>query len=48
MTQLLTIGRLAAEGGVNVETVRDYQRRGLLASPDRPAGGIGVGTRLRR
>ncbi len=36
----LTIGRLAREAGVNVETVRYYQRRGLLPEPPRPAGGI--------
>ena len=36
----MTIGQLAAAVGVNVETVRYYQRRGLLAQPDRPAGGI--------
>ena len=36
----LTIGQLAREAGVNVETVRFYQRRGLLSEPDRPAGGI--------
>ena len=35
----LTIGSLAAEAGVGVETVRFYQRRGLLAVPPR-AGGI--------
>jgi MerR family mercuric resistance operon transcriptional regulator len=35
----LTIGTFAAEASVNVETVRYYQRRGLLAQPDRPAGG---------
>jgi len=33
-----TIGRLAAEGGVGVETIRYYQRRGLLAEPSRDAG----------
>ena len=33
----LTIGRLARAGGVSVETVRYYQRRGLLNVPDRPA-----------
>src|SRR5438093_10053478 len=37
----MTIGQLAAAAGVNVETVRYYQRRGLLASPQRPAGSIG-------
>lgn len=31
----MTIGRLAKAGGVNVETVRFYQRRGLLAEPAR-------------
>lgn len=34
-TQSLTIGRLAAAGGVGVETVRYYQRRGLLQTPTR-------------
>lgn len=37
---LLTIGRMAAEAGVNVETIRFYQRKGLLTEPDRPIGGI--------
>lgn len=36
----LTIGGLAKAAGVNVETVRYYQRRGLLSEPDRPLGGI--------
>ncbi len=36
----LTIGQLAQAAGVNVETVRYYQRRGLLFEPDRPTGGI--------
>lgn len=31
----LTIGKLAREGGVGVETVRYYQRRGLLGTPER-------------
>lgn len=35
-----TIGRLAKEGGVSVETVRYYQRRRLLAVPARRAGGF--------
>lgn len=35
----LTIGGLAREGGVGVETVRYYQRRGLLPTP--PPGGAG-------
>lgn len=37
----MTIGRLAAAAGVSVETVRYYQRRELLAAPDRPSGSIG-------
>ena len=36
----MTIGALARAGGVNVETVRYYQRRGLLAEPPRPLGGV--------
>ena len=35
----LTIGRLADEAGVNVETIRYYQRRGLMPEPDKPIGG---------
>lgn len=29
----MTIGRLARQGGVGVETVRYYQRRGLMPTP---------------
>ncbi|MFO1334381.1 MAG: MerR family DNA-binding protein [Piscinibacter sp.] len=36
----MTIGQLAAAAGVNVETVRYYQRRGLLAVPERASGSI--------
>jgi len=35
----LTIGKLAAAAGVGVETIRFYQRKGLLDMPSR-AGGI--------
>jgi MerR family transcriptional regulator, mercuric resistance operon regulatory protein len=35
----LTIGRLAKAAGVNVETIRYYQRRGLIAEPDKPSLG---------
>ena len=37
----MTIGQLASAAGVNVETVRYYQRRELLAVPEREAGRIG-------
>ena len=36
----LTIGAVAKSCGVNVETMRYYQRRGLLEAPRRPAGGV--------
>ncbi len=36
----LTIGAFAKTVGVNVETVRYYQRRGLLRQPAKPYGGI--------
>ncbi|MBU6491618.1 MAG: Hg(II)-responsive transcriptional regulator [Burkholderiales bacterium] len=36
----LTIGALAKAANVNVETIRFYQRKGLLREPDRPYGGI--------
>jgi DNA-binding transcriptional MerR regulator len=35
----LTIGKFAAAEGVGVETVRFYQRRGLLAQPERQGSG---------
>jgi DNA-binding transcriptional MerR regulator len=34
-----TIGRLADAAGVHVETIRYYERRGLLAPPPRTASG---------
>ena len=36
----LTIGRVAKAAGVNVETIRFYQRRKLLAEPTKPLGGV--------
>lgn len=39
-TNALTIGALARAAAVNVETIRFYQRRGLLVEPDRPLRGI--------
>lgn len=35
-----TIGALAKAAGVGVETVRYYQRRGLLSEPPRPPGEV--------
>ncbi len=37
--QPLTISRLAQLGGVNLETVRYYERRGLLPKPPRTQAG---------
>ena len=34
------IGAFARAAGVNVETIRFYQRKGLLLEPARPLGGI--------
>jgi MerR family mercuric resistance operon transcriptional regulator len=39
MAKSLTIGQLALAAGVNVETVRYYQRRKLMPEPARPLGG---------
>ena len=36
----LTISGLAAAAEVSIETVRYYQRRGLLHEPARPLGGV--------
>jgi len=36
----LTIGALARAAGVGVETIRFYQRRGLLSEPARPYGSV--------
>ena len=38
--EALTIGAVAAAAEVGVETIRFYQRRGLIDEPDRPPGGI--------
>lgn len=40
MPQSYTIGTLAAAAGVHVETVRYYQRRGLVPEPRRPRGSV--------
>ncbi len=39
-SERLTIGAFAKVAGVNVETIRFYQRKGLLTTPARPYGGI--------
>lgn len=36
----LTIGGLASTAGVNIETIRFYQRKGLMPEPERPYGSI--------
>jgi MerR family mercuric resistance operon transcriptional regulator len=36
----LTIGTFAKAAEVNVETIRFYQRKGLLSEPDKPSGSI--------
>lgn len=35
----MQIGELAKQAGVNVQTVRYYERRGLMPEPDRKASG---------
>lgn len=40
MVERCTIGTLAQRAGVNVETIRYYQRRGLVPEPAKPLGGI--------
>ncbi|GLK70683.1 MerR family DNA-binding protein [Ancylobacter dichloromethanicus] len=39
MAKAITISRAAERAGVGVETVRFYERRGLVAQPPRPHGG---------
>lgn len=40
MSSMMTIGRVAEAAGVNVETVRFYQRLGLIEEPVKPLGGV--------
>ena len=35
----LTIGKLARKSGVNVETIRFYERKGLINQPEKPPEG---------
>lgn len=39
MNEPLRVGALASKAGVNVETIRYYQRLGLIETPERPLGG---------
>lgn len=36
----MTIGQAAKAAGVNVETIRFYQRMGLIGEPAKPMGGV--------
>ena len=38
--KIMTIGQVAARADVHVETIRYYQRLGLVDEPPRPLGGI--------
>lgn len=40
MSETRTIGKLARDAGVHVETVRYYERRGLLLRPRTPLRGV--------
>ena len=42
MTTTLTIGKLAKEAGVNIDTVRYYERRQLLLKPERTPSGYRI------
>jgi len=44
--QHMTIGRLAEAAGVNVETIRYYQRIGLMTKPIKPQQGYRKYTRV--
>jgi MerR family transcriptional regulator, copper efflux regulator len=38
-TEFLTIGKRARQGGVNIQTIRYYERRGLIPKPNRSSSG---------
>lgn len=40
MRETYTIGTLAQRADVHLETIRYYQRRGLVGEPNRPLGGV--------
>jgi len=37
-TELLTVGQLASQAGVRPDTIRYYERTGLLPAPQRTSG----------
>lgn len=37
--ETLTVGKLAKAAGINIETIRYYERRGLIAEPERSLSG---------
>jgi DNA-binding transcriptional MerR regulator len=39
MTPLLRIGEASAKAGVNIQTLRYYERRGLIKAPERGSSG---------
>ena len=45
--ETLTIGQLAERGGVNLETIRYYEREGLIPPPPHRAYSTGAIRRLR-
>ena len=42
MTQKLTISTIAKEIGISVETIRYYQRIGLISQPEKPDSGYRI------
>jgi DNA-binding transcriptional MerR regulator len=36
---MFSIGQVSEQSGVNIETIRYYEREGIVAKPDRSAGG---------
>lgn len=42
MPKPLTIGQLARQAGVNIETIRYYQRLGIIIEPDKPEQGYRI------
>ena len=39
----ITIGELSRRTGVNIETIRYFERVGVLATPPRTSGGLWIG-----